>query len=1030
MTTSSTSTRLEDFIFDAHQLASLQEIAEEFTACPDQASRNQLAIRACERLLEDKAGLDWRAYGLSWLIDRHCGATTLLDSTKGEDLRRLSKKAYEKRVKPYNNIRTRWGEDVAVAYFGDAPYEFLRYGNCASDSVRDWQEASRKLSQIIVVKKQRGGILQTVHFKHLAKWKDKGSYWLEGIELSYSALRHGYAYDKHGLVDLASSPVCSGEGPQRGITPRQDTLHSTRPRDSTKCNGMQAVVTSDTSPNHSDQPNAAVATLNAYMEEVEDESEEDDQPDSTDRTAIRASCKPVSEHEGQVSNATERRTNGQLHRRTQNTSSSLGKRGREDEVHESSEQHGSKRRAPARPNNIRKCKQMAALCGIGRALKKHNGKVGYGSRKRDEAKHQADKAMLRAEEAPFRHTRVYKQLLIDDCATDVLLTGICPARSYTPDFEPTPLQISFRSHEEHLNDLATISECVIGVRENHRLDSPRVDHLCKQLALYSKMLSPSCPFDLVTTIQYSEQEQWCIKTRGYISMGPLPYLQGACVEVADANGALEESLQFGCMFGPCGTLYAIVGPPRFLSHSCEPNARVEIRDDRAVVIALCDIKKGEEITIDYGENYFGEENEACSCKVCCPHAESSSYLPRFWPQRKLFSCAQPADKGRRQEEDSFRDAINKQADHHLRYTDEKTQLFDAYHSLKPSLEKMRSPDDGEALVLTAREAADLFESGEAINVPVFVRTPNLVQWQRTGNPIDELFEEYSNDQLRWKIAVQSPLMSTRAEGSAREMTLGTFWEKLDAEKTEFLNGLELANPMQHAVPSFLMGVNCSVYHHAIMRFRCDGQGGRPSKDIKDASQLILIAQRGAISKTHQDSGGKDTYITCQYGKIGFCWYSRSAHSPCSGDRPPSSARFRVLQVGDTVWFPAGTEHYVVRLETDSNTLAFSGHIMRWSGLSRSLESLNRQLEDDQVSNEWLDESDVRIYHELQTMVMEERSALRISLMGGNTGRTKILELIRVRIRIVMRGLSLTALEILQRIEICCSINVKQTLDSS
>lgn len=58
---------------------------------------------------------------------------------------------------------------------------------------------------------------------------------------------------------------------------------------------------------------------------------------------------------------------------------------------------------------------------------------------------------------------------------------------------------------------------------------------------------------------------------------------------------------------------------RYINHSCKPNVEAEIdENDRIMISALRDIKPGEELTIDYGEEYFDEfiKPVGCKCVVC------------------------------------------------------------------------------------------------------------------------------------------------------------------------------------------------------------------------------------------------------------------------------------------------------------------------------------------------------------------------------------------------------------------------------
>ena len=53
---------------------------------------------------------------------------------------------------------------------------------------------------------------------------------------------------------------------------------------------------------------------------------------------------------------------------------------------------------------------------------------------------------------------------------------------------------------------------------------------------------------------------------------------------------------------------------RYINHSCEPNCEAEIVDDHIFISALRDIAAGEELTMDYGEEYFDEFIKPVGCK--------------------------------------------------------------------------------------------------------------------------------------------------------------------------------------------------------------------------------------------------------------------------------------------------------------------------------------------------------------------------------------------------------------------------------
>jgi SET domain-containing protein len=65
--------------------------------------------------------------------------------------------------------------------------------------------------------------------------------------------------------------------------------------------------------------------------------------------------------------------------------------------------------------------------------------------------------------------------------------------------------------------------------------------------------------------------------------------------------------------------WTIEGPPDiniagYINHSCDPNAEVEEHDGHLLICAEHRIKAEEEITIDYGQEYFDEFIKPVGCK--------------------------------------------------------------------------------------------------------------------------------------------------------------------------------------------------------------------------------------------------------------------------------------------------------------------------------------------------------------------------------------------------------------------------------
>ena len=68
----------------------------------------------------------------------------------------------------------------------------------------------------------------------------------------------------------------------------------------------------------------------------------------------------------------------------------------------------------------------------------------------------------------------------------------------------------------------------------------------------------------------------------------------------------------------CCLASLLAGPSRLLNHSCQPNAELRVMGERfeVTVAASEQIVEGEEITIDYGGEYFGSGNAGCLCVPC------------------------------------------------------------------------------------------------------------------------------------------------------------------------------------------------------------------------------------------------------------------------------------------------------------------------------------------------------------------------------------------------------------------------------
>lgn len=87
----------------------------------------------------------------------------------------------------------------------------------------------------------------------------------------------------------------------------------------------------------------------------------------------------------------------------------------------------------------------------------------------------------------------------------------------------------------------------------------------------------------------------------------------------------EVERRRGKYFFALNSKWAVDGSPRsnfarYINHSCEPNAEALVDNRRIWIWSKRDIQPGEEITYDYGKEYFDDQikPKGCKCVKCCP----------------------------------------------------------------------------------------------------------------------------------------------------------------------------------------------------------------------------------------------------------------------------------------------------------------------------------------------------------------------------------------------------------------------------
>ena len=82
-------------------------------------------------------------------------------------------------------------------------------------------------------------------------------------------------------------------------------------------------------------------------------------------------------------------------------------------------------------------------------------------------------------------------------------------------------------------------------------------------------------------------------------------------------------------------------PAKFINHSCQPNAEAEFFGDQIWIMAIRDIKAGEEVTFNYSYDLADYKEHPCRCGTtsCVGYMVAEEFFPKF---KSLEECCSPS----------------------------------------------------------------------------------------------------------------------------------------------------------------------------------------------------------------------------------------------------------------------------------------------------------------------------------------------------------------------------------------------------
>jgi histone-lysine N-methyltransferase SUV420H len=148
------------------------------------------------------------------------------------------------------------------------------------------------------------------------------------------------------------------------------------------------------------------------------------------------------------------------------------------------------------------------------------------------------------------------------------------------------------------------------------------EHFLEHLRKYIAMYQTDCAWEVSTTNRYTiTTYEAAVTARRRIRQGDrIRYLTGTLVPLTTEESAeLDMSNRnFSIVVsGRKKNSSIFLGPARFANHDCDANGRLVPHGENGMeVVAMKNIEVGDEITVSYGDDYFGPGNMDCLCHTC------------------------------------------------------------------------------------------------------------------------------------------------------------------------------------------------------------------------------------------------------------------------------------------------------------------------------------------------------------------------------------------------------------------------------
>lgn len=216
----------------------------------------------------------------------------------------------------------------------------------------------------------------------------------------------------------------------------------------------------------------------------------------------------------------------------------------------------------------------------------------------------------------------------------------------------------------------------------------------KYAMLYMNLYLPSTDFSIEVTDRYvskSSTKEACVVSRSPLNKGQI--IKG--LEAWSANVDQDDldnfnGPDFSMINHENGTGSFLLGPARFVNHSCEPNAGFKYRGRRISIVATKPIEPGQEITVNYGKRYFGRFNRECLCLTCEVRGVNGYGEPLITDENDSSSSEEEGD-GEEEEEEEEEAGHDHCTNNDCRHKDQTVEVKPSELPLKRTRRSLTSP---------------------------------------------------------------------------------------------------------------------------------------------------------------------------------------------------------------------------------------------------------------------------------------------------------------------------------------------------